>query len=170
MTNLDSGQPQLNRRGSGQQQPPYGGGGQQGGGYGRGGGTALYDAILLASNELMQKQQGRKAAILLSDGEDNGSKVSLTSAIEAAQRSDTLVYSIGFYDSAQSSGFGGTRASAEDAGEASGIPFPGGGGQGGGGSPRQGASKADGKKILQQISRETFGSYFEIKNLRKLYG
>ncbi len=37
----------------------------------------------------MKKQPGRKAAILLSDGEDNGSKVSLTSAIEAAQRADT---------------------------------------------------------------------------------
>jgi VWFA-related protein len=168
---LDSGQPQLNRRGSGQQQPPYGGGGQQGGGYGRGGGTALYDAILLASNELMQKQQGRKAAILLSDGDDRGSKVSLTSAIEAAQRADTLVYAIGFFDSAQSSGFSGPGLGGRRRGGI-GIPFPGGGGQGGGGSPRQGASKADGKKILQQISRETGGSYFEItskETLDKIY-
>src|SRR5579859_6779977 len=49
--------------------------GQRGaGGRGRGG-TALYDAILLASDELMKKQSGRKALIVLSDGVDNGSRV-----------------------------------------------------------------------------------------------
>ena len=42
--------------------------------------------------------QGRKALIILSDGVDQGSKVSLTRAIEAAQRSDTLVYTILFAD------------------------------------------------------------------------
>ena len=46
----------------------------------------------------MAKQQGRKAVILFSDGEDNGSKVTLTRAIESAQRADTLVYSVRFYD------------------------------------------------------------------------
>src|ERR1700674_5339509 len=39
-----------------------------------GGGTQLYDAVFLASNELMKKQQGRKALIILSDGVDRGSK------------------------------------------------------------------------------------------------
>jgi hypothetical protein len=46
----------------------------------------LYDAVLLASDELMKKQHGRKALIILSDGVDTGSKTSLTSAIAAAQR------------------------------------------------------------------------------------
>jgi len=79
---------QLTRRNSG------GGGQGPGGGYGRGGGgTALYDAILLASDELMKKQEGRKAVVLFSDGEDNGSKVTLSRAIESAQRANTLVYS-----------------------------------------------------------------------------
>src|ERR1700689_4487883 len=69
--------------------------GSGGGGRGHGGGGAtLYDAIFLASDEIMQKQQGRKALILLTDGVDNGSKVTLNRAIEAAQRSNTLVYSI----------------------------------------------------------------------------
>ena len=64
----------------------------------RGGGTQLYDAVYLASNELMKKQQGRKAIIILSDGVDRGSKTYLESAIEAAQRADTVVYSIYFAD------------------------------------------------------------------------
>ena len=60
----------------------------------------------LASNELMKKQQGRKALIVLTDGDDRGSKESLQSAIEAAQRADTVVYSILFADSHESNGFG----------------------------------------------------------------
>jgi VWFA-related protein len=61
-------------------------------------GTALYDSLLLASDELMRKQSGRKALILLTDGVDNGSQVGLARAIETAQRADTLVYSIRFSD------------------------------------------------------------------------
>ncbi|MFY9688445.1 MAG: VWA domain-containing protein, partial [Candidatus Acidiferrales bacterium] len=59
-------------------------------------GTLLYDAIYLASNDLMKKQQGRKALFVLTDGVDRGSKKTLEEAVEAAQRSDTLVYSIFF--------------------------------------------------------------------------
>jgi len=44
----------------------------------------------------MKKQTGRKAVVILSDGVDRGSKVSMTEAIEHAQRADTLVYSILF--------------------------------------------------------------------------
>ena len=60
------------------------------------GGTQLYDAVYLASNELMKKQQGRKALIILSDGVDRGSKTFLDGAIESAQRADTVIYSIYF--------------------------------------------------------------------------
>ncbi len=85
--------------------PGGGGGGQRPGGGGRGGrrmgGTTLYDAVLLASDELMRKQTGRKAVILLSDGQDTGSKVTLPRAIEAAQRAETLVYAIHIADSRQ---------------------------------------------------------------------
>ena len=59
----------------------------------RGGATHLYDAIYLASDELMAKRQGRKALIVLSDGVDRGSKESLESALDAAQRAKTVVYS-----------------------------------------------------------------------------
>jgi VWFA-related protein len=62
------------------------------------GGTALYDAVLLSSDDLMRKQSGRKALVLLTDGVDNGSKIGLFDAIRAAQFSDTAVYSVLFAD------------------------------------------------------------------------
>jgi len=62
------------------------------------GGTLLYDAIVQASNTVLKNQRNRKAMIVLSDGDDNGSSATLTEAIEAAQRADTLVYSILFSD------------------------------------------------------------------------
>jgi VWFA-related protein len=64
----------------------------------RGGGTLLFDAVVQASREIMSGQRNRKAMIILSDGGDNGSDQTLTSAIEAAQRADTLIYSILFSD------------------------------------------------------------------------
>lgn len=56
--------------------------------------TLLYDAICLASNEMVKTQQGRRALFVLSNGVDHGSKATLEDAIEAAQRADTSVYSI----------------------------------------------------------------------------
>jgi len=109
----------------------------------------LYDAILLASDELMRKQSGRKALILLTDGVDTGSKVSLSSAVEAAQRADTLVYSILFEDAEMYGGFGMGRM--------------GGRGQ---------INGANGRKVLEQISRETGGRFFDVSKkhpLAKVY-
>jgi len=57
-------------------------------------GTLLYDAVYLASNEKLQKETGRKAMILLTDGGDNGSDETLPNAIAAAQRSEVIVYVI----------------------------------------------------------------------------
>ena len=128
----------------------------------RGAGTLLYDAIFLASNELMKKQQGRKALIVLSDGDDRGSKESLQSAIEAAQRADTVVYSILFADKHENSnGFGGPGGMGRHGGGWPGGGFPGGGGGRGGGRPPQ-EPRVDGKKILDQISRETGGRLYEV--------
>lgn len=133
-----------------------------GGGYPDGGrrdgfrgriGTVLYDSVLLASDELMRKQKGRKALILLTDGEDHGSKVSIYDAIVAAHRADTLVYSILFADDAGLGGMGGRMR-----------PRYGGMGRGGGMPPRAPMERPDGKKILQQISRETGGGFFEVSS------
>ncbi len=63
-----------------------------------GGGTALYDAIYYACRDKLMKthQNGpaRKAIILLSDGEDNQSRVTREEAIEMAQRAEVIVYTI----------------------------------------------------------------------------
>jgi VWFA-related protein len=61
-------------------------------------GTVLYDAVVKASNEIMKKQSGRKALLLLTDGVDEGSDASVADAVDAAQRADTLIYSILFAD------------------------------------------------------------------------
>jgi len=133
-----------------------GGGGRGSHGYG-GGGTLLYDAVYLASDELMKKQQGRKALIILSDGVDHGSKETLRDAIETAERSDTLVYSILFADQ-QGYGNGGGYGGGHMGGGGMG-----GGGMGGGGHHRYPQeSRPDGKKILQQLSKQTGGRFFEV--------
>lgn len=138
---------------------PGGRGGRGGGGRGmRGGGTALYDAVFLASDELMTKQKGRKALIILSDGVDNASKVTLERAIESAQRADTLVYSILFADE-DAYGRGGFSG-----GWGGGMGGRGGmGRRGGGGSPfPQQQEHPDGKKTLKRISQETGARMFEV--------
>jgi VWFA-related protein len=65
-----------------------------------GGATHLYDAVYLAANELMKNEVGRKVLILLTDGEDQGSKVKLERALEAAQKSDLIIYSVAIIDRA----------------------------------------------------------------------
>jgi VWFA-related protein len=58
------------------------------------GGTHLYDAVYLASNELMKARFGRKVLVLVTDGEDQGSKINLQKSIESAEKADVIVYSI----------------------------------------------------------------------------
>jgi VWFA-related protein len=65
-------------------------------------GTLLYDSIYLAADEKLKHEVGRKAIIILTDGEDQGSKLKIQDAIEAAQKADTICYVLliadrGFY-------------------------------------------------------------------------
>ncbi|HEV3197201.1 MAG TPA: VWA domain-containing protein [Bryobacteraceae bacterium] len=93
-----------------------------------GGGTLLYDAVARASDDVMKKQKGRKALIVLSDGVDFGSYGTLQDAVEAALRADTLIYSILYSDPGAYGLFGGH----------------------------------DGARVLQRMSSETGGSFFEV--------
>ncbi len=95
-----------------------------------GSGTLLYDAVRTASIRIMRERQGRKAFIVLTDGNDVGSQVTLTDAIQAAQRANTLVYSILFSDESYYA--------------------------------RAGAFGGEGKRVLERLSRETGGGFFEV--------
>jgi VWFA-related protein len=156
------------------------------GGHSHGGGTTLYDGVFLSADELMKKQQGRKALIILTDGVDRNSKETLNSAIEAAQRADTIIYAIYFKGQEQHHDQD-NRGSGNPGG---GGRFPGGGGYpgGGGGYPGGGGgypgggrngggnrggggpteNRVDGKKILQKMADETGGRMFEVKGKDKV--
>lgn len=163
---LDSLQtPEMDQQGGGRGGGGGGWGGRGGGQGMRGGGTHLYDAVLLACDELMSKQQGRKAVIVLSDGVDRGSKMTMDDAVRSAERADTLVYSVLFSSREEygSRGFGGR-----------GGGWGGGGWGGGGGHGRRGGygEEVDGKKVLQRISKETGGGFFEVSGkepIEKIY-
>lgn len=65
-------------------------------------GTLLYDAVYLSAHDQLAHEVGRKAMILLTDGEDQGSQLRIREAIEAAQKSDSICYVLmiadrGFY-------------------------------------------------------------------------
>lgn len=104
-----------------------------------GGGTLLYDAIIKAAKDVMKAQSGRKALIVLTDGVDTGSDATLAEAIEAAQLADTLIYSIEFSD----------------------ATFY-------GGPLLRGIGGPNGRGVLQRLSRETGGSYFEVSKKQSI--
>ena len=138
------------------------GGGNNGGNYGHGdqarSGTVLYDSIFLSSNDVLSKQKGRRALIVLTDGVDRHSKESLTEAIESAQRADTVVYAI-YYKGRddqpqnfhQNRGYGGYDPYGRYPPTTGGSTDP--------GTYRD----PDGKKILTRICTETGGRVFEVK-------
>src|SRR5579863_6501813 len=63
-----------------------------------GGGTALFDAVYTACRDKLMTERGpepvRKAMILISDGDDNQSRVHPDEAIKECQRADTIIYAI----------------------------------------------------------------------------
>ncbi len=61
-------------------------------------GTVLYDAVYASSHDMLSHEVGRKALILITDGEDEGSSETEKSAIEAAQRADSIIYGILYAD------------------------------------------------------------------------
>jgi VWFA-related protein len=139
-----------------------------------GAGTKLYDAIFLACDEITKKQKGRKAIIVLTDGEDRGSQETLNSAVESAQKAETVIYTIyigGHEDHDRGFSSGGPMDDPDQypGGGYPGRRYPGGGypggGYPGGGRNPQGSqvNRPNGKKVLQQIAQQTGGRYFEAK-------
>lgn len=129
------------------------------------GGKALYDSVFLAADDVLSRQKGRRAMIVLTNGVDRHSKESLLEAIEAAQRADTVVYAIYLK---------GREVNDRDFGTPGGNGRYGGYGRpgypGSGGRPGTDGTYAepDGKKILQRICAETGGRLFELRGKASL--
>jgi VWFA-related protein len=70
-------------------------------------GTNMYDAIYLACHDQLATEAGRKALVLLTDAEDNGSKMSEGDAIQAAQRADAVIHFLLITDYSATEGYGG---------------------------------------------------------------
>jgi VWFA-related protein len=61
-------------------------------------GTVMYDAVYLSANEKLRTEVGRKVLVLITDGVDQGSRMSRNQAIESAQKADAVIYSIYYVD------------------------------------------------------------------------
>jgi Ca-activated chloride channel homolog len=61
-------------------------------------GTAFYDSIYYSVTEKLAQENGRRAILLFSDGEDNSSSHNMMTAIETAQRENVVVYAIRYTD------------------------------------------------------------------------
>jgi VWFA-related protein len=84
-------------------------------------GTLLYDAIYLASNEKLNQENGRKAMIILTDGDDQGSRLKIQDAIAAAQKSNAIIYviliaDVGFYGGWGYNGYSAAKKMTEETG------------------------------------------------------
>src|ERR1035438_9188024 len=76
-------------------------------------GTVLYDALYLAADEKLKGEVGRKVIVVITGGVDEGSRLTRNQAIEAAQKSDAVIYSIDYSDPRAYFGFGGGGGEAE---------------------------------------------------------
>ncbi len=129
------------------------------------GGTQMYDAIYLASSEVMAQQLGRKAMVLFSDGVDKGSRESMADAVDAAEKANVSVYTVYFKGDQEGRGF--QRATVGDEYPGGGYPrsrYPGGGWPGGR-RPTVGSDEkpVDGKRVMEKIAERTGGRFLEAK-------
>src|ERR1039458_596235 len=74
--------------------------------YGTPKGTLLYDAIYQTATRKLNQESGRKAMIILTDGDDQGSQTKISEAIGAAQKSNAMIYVILIADTGFYGGFG----------------------------------------------------------------
>jgi VWFA-related protein len=69
-------------------------------------GTVLYDAVYLGANDKLKTEVGRKVLVVITDGVDEGSRLSINQAVEAAQKADAVIYSIDYSDPRAYGGYG----------------------------------------------------------------
>ena len=128
------------------------------------GGTQMYDAIYLASSEVMAQQPGRKAMVLFSDGVDKGSRESMADAVDAAEKANVSVYTVYFKGEQEGRGF--QRATVGQDYPGGGYPrqrYP--GGWPDGRRPTVGGDEkpVDGKRVMEKIAERTGGRFLEAK-------
>ena len=104
------------------------------------GGTLLNDAVYIVAKEVLGKESGRKAMVILSDGGDNGSRKTVEQAIEQAQRGDIQIYSILYSAWDVANGYGISRPPGAD----------------------------NGRAILQKLSESTGGRVFTVSHAMSL--
>jgi len=141
--------------------------------YGGSHGGTLYDAIYLASTEVMKKQPGQHVLIVFSDGIDRDSKETVTDAIEAAQAAHTAIFAIyykGEEERQNNPNPGSGRHGGMGGGGYPGGGYPGGGGgypgggrRGGGGQQPSEGPHVDGREILEHICSATGGYMVEAR-------
>jgi VWFA-related protein len=103
-------------------------------------GTVLYDAVYLAANDKLKTEVGRKVIVIITDGVDQGSRLTINQAVEAAQKADAVIYCIDYSDpGAYGGGFGM-------------INFGGGGGEG----------------AMRKMSDETGGHMYKVDRKHSL--
>jgi VWFA-related protein len=128
--------------------------------HGARGGNQLYDAIFLASDEVLAPKQGRKALIIFSDGVDRGSKDRLNEALDAAEKAHVEIFTVYFKGEQERQNFDYPDRNRRGGGfPGGGGGYPGGGGRRGGGGPSD--TGVDGKKIMQQIAERSGGHAFD---------
>jgi VWFA-related protein len=79
-------------------------------------GTAFYDAVYLACNEKLNTEAGRKAIVVVTDAQDEGSKVRIEEAVEAAQRTDTVIHILLVADPRYGANSGAAKKMTEETG------------------------------------------------------
>jgi VWFA-related protein len=150
--------------------PPRGGGGT----------THLFDAVYLASHDVLKTQSGRKAIVVIGDGDDMGSKYTKAEAIREAQKADVIIYCVRIVDKnfgkggGHGSGFhlpigipggpgmGGPGGGGGEGPYGSGSGGPGGSPGGGpGGGPGGSPDRNEGRKNMAALAVETGGTLFE---------
>jgi VWFA-related protein len=108
-------------------------------------GTLLYDAVYLAAEDKLKSEVGRKAIVIITDGVDMGSRMTINQAVEAAQKSDVVIYCIEYYDAM---GYGGGGFGSINLG-------------GGGGSAMRKLSEETGGRVYKVDRRHTLQEIFK---------